>query len=82
MKRCTHQFFETIKIQESQDQYLDKPKTDGTTPMLTHTRYGVRVLCAICGEQRNLWQDGKIAIYDESTQQWRALQNPRYTSKT
>lgn len=52
-KKCKHQFFETNKIQHggtSDECYYPNPK------------FGVHVVCALCGEVRRVWKDGEIEI--------------------
>lgn len=63
---CRHQFFETNK---------EKKESGGCNCKLQSTeihyhiafveKYGARVVCALCGEKRIVWQDGKIDVFDE-----------------
>ncbi len=48
---CPHQFFKIA----------DETRKEGT-PVEYPVRWGVKVMCALCGEIRILWTEGKVEI--------------------
>ncbi len=49
---CQHQFFKLA----------DEVKTKEENMTRITIRRGIRVMCALCGQQRNLWIDGEVEI--------------------
>jgi hypothetical protein len=63
MKQCPHQFFETTKITDE-----SRAGEGYKLSIVIATKYGVRVMCAFCGLQRNLWSSG--AIEEQIKDKW------------
>jgi len=64
---CSHiQFFEVSKIQECMPGcrgcYLDPGNPSARYVIAHEQRYGVKVVCAHCGQKRNLWDVGPIEV--------------------
>ncbi len=67
--RCQHQFFELRDIGYSP---IDTMTFNGVAQMvMTAYRGGKLVMCALCGEQRQLWENGDILFLIDGT--WRKL---------
>ena len=48
--KCQHQFFKiTDEVKSKEDNMTRVP-----------IRWGVKIMCAFCGEQRILWTDGEV----------------------
>lgn len=60
MKNCRHQFFEVHKISKmsktSEESYQKMKKKYGDVVMWIPDLYGVRVICALCRSQRDLYE--------------------------
>lgn len=69
--KCKHQFFETSKIQHMYEHETAPPKGEMWIPYSDDT--GVQVMCVLCGEQRQVWQSGKLNIYNKKKQIWELL---------
>lgn len=67
---CEHQFFEVRDISYSP---LDTQTINGKEQMvmLPH-RGGKQVMCALCGEMRQLWDTGEILVHVEGYK-WKSL---------
>jgi hypothetical protein len=63
--KCKHQFFETSKIIDS---IGDNPITNR---MSTTYKSGVKVMCALCGLQRHLWDNGDME--EKINDEWEML---------
>lgn len=48
---CPHQFFKIA----------DETKKEGEQIQIT-VRWGVKIMCALCGQRRILWTDGEVEI--------------------
>lgn len=62
-----HQFFETNK-----EESFTSRETVGVWIQIS-SKYGVRVVCSICGEQRQVWQNGTINVYNKKKEVWERL---------
>lgn len=86
MKKCKHQFFETNKAEhtESCTCYKSEPikivvgDPISSTPLHWHlpSKYGVQIVCGLCGERRQVWQDGSINIYNRKKELWEDMKKP------
>lgn len=65
--RCSHQFFELRKVSKYSKELQDSPEAiySNVSPdiqccqllYLHANKHGVRIKCAICGEQKDLWEE-------------------------
>lgn len=59
MKKCSHQFFKLTDIVVQ----MDMKKIDFSELLInTQNLTGIRVICALCGECRDLWGSGEVKI--------------------
>lgn len=71
--KCKHQFFETNKIEHKAG--LDREQLDPDKIYLSYTDdYGVQTACALCTERRQVWQSGKVNVYNKNKQIWEKLE--------
>lgn len=69
--KCKHQFFETSKTVHQYKQDMPNPIPKGFIGLVSwNDDYGVRIVCALCGERRQVWDSGKINIFNEKKQIW------------
>lgn len=61
--KCHHQFFETTKVIDSLG--------DSGVGIAVNYKNGVKVMCALCGKQRNLWNNGDIEEFNND--EWEML---------
>ncbi len=63
---CQHQFFKTADVQPAPDGYVEAGGGLEVATYPPHT--GVQVMCAQCGQQRQLWGIGEMLIW--RNEQW------------
>jgi hypothetical protein len=57
---CQHQFFEVADIGYT---LMSTEIWEGKEQIVQHPHQGGKlVMCALCGEQRQLWQDGTLCL--------------------
>jgi hypothetical protein len=54
-----HKFFELDRINKPDP---DSPAQPGTIGGIHRSIFGVKVVCATCGEVRHLWPDGTVEV--------------------
>ena len=65
---CEHQFFKTQDL--SYQPFWEK-EINGKKQLFTEApKTGTQVMCVLCGEQRQVWSDGKINIYNNKKRLW------------
>ena len=69
-----HQFFETNKEIHNTTPLKGKPQGLLNVGYISiPDKYGVRVVCAICGEKRMVWQTGEIDVWDNKKKEWKEI---------
>ena len=58
---CAHQFF-TVRL-----------NTRGSDEDIFRQVQGVQVMCALCGNQRQLWETGELNSFNKKTSLWESL---------
>lgn len=65
MTNCSHQFIHMDSVSKPENHMTENKGSTAPYSPAYRSIFGVKVACALCGEIRHLWPDGKVDIVIE-----------------